>query len=373
MPFRQGRRRFLALAAASIAGAARIGDAAPAAGARLDRLDLLQYHDARGRVRAVRTPAEWQHRRREILRGMQEVMGPLPGRERRVPLDLQVTSDTDCGSYVRRAITYASGPGERTPAWLLVPKPALARRAPAPAVLCLHPTDDTIGHDVVVGLGGRANRAYAAELAERGFVTLAPSYPLLAGYQPDVLALGYASGTMKAIWDNVRGVDLLESLPFVRRGGVGAIGHSLGGHNAVYTAAFDRRISVIVSSCGLDLYTDYYDGDPKVWQAGKGWCQLRYMPRLLGYAGRLEQIPFDFAEIIGALAPRRCLISAPLRDSNFRWRSVDRVAAAARPVYALLGAAGALTVTHPDSEHDFPEATREQAYSLIEDGLTSRK
>ncbi len=89
--------------------------------------------------------------------------------------------------------------------------------------------------------------------------------------------------------------------------GVGAIGHSLGGHNAVYTAAFDQRLSVIVSSCGLDLYTDYYGGDPKVWQTEKGWCQLRYMPRLLDYASRLESIPFDFAEIIGTLAPARVL------------------------------------------------------------------
>jgi len=366
------RRAFLAGAAATAAGVVAVGRPAkaPQAGAnRLDRLDLLQYRDTNGRVLPVTTAAHWARRRAEILAGMQQVMGPIPGPERRVPGDLQVTSETDCGRYVRRAITYASGPAERTPAWLLVPKQALNGGARARAVLCLHPTDATIGHDVVVGLGGRANRAYAAELAERGFVTLAPSYPLLAGYQPDVLGLGYASGTMKAIWDNVRGIDLLASLPFVAPGPVGAIGHSLGGHNAIYTAAFDDRIGVVVSSCGLDLYTDYYGGDPKVWQADKGWCQLRYMPRLLAYAGRLADIPFDFAEIIAALAPRPCFISAPLRDSNFRWQSVDRIAAAARPVYALLGAPDALTVTHPDSEHDFPDAVRQQAYALLERGL----
>lgn len=333
---------------------------------RLDRLDLLRYRGQDGRVQAVRTPAQWMYRKREILRGMQEVMGPLPGPERRVPLQMQVTSETDCGSYVRRAVTYATGVSERTPAWLLIPKRALAPGASARAVLCLHPTDATIGHDVVVGLGGRPNRAYAAELAERGFVTLAPSYPLLAQYQPDVLGLGYASGTMKAVWDNIRGLDLLESLPCVAAGGFGAIGHSLGGHNAVYTAAFDQRVQVIVSSCGLDLYTDYYGGDPGVWQPERGWCQVRYMPRLLAYAGRLVDIPFDFAELIGALAPRPCLISAPRRDANFRWQSVDRIAAAARPVYALLGAADALVVEHPDSDHDFPDATREQAYALFE-------
>jgi hypothetical protein len=221
-----------------------------------------------------------------------------------------------------------------------------------------------------VGLGGKPNRAYAAELADRGFVTLAPAYPLLAGYQPDVLGLGHVSGTMKAIWDNMRGIDLLESLPYVARGGIGAIGHSLGGHNAVFTAAFDQRLTVVVSSCGLDLFTDYYGGDPGVWQPERGWCQLRYMPRLLDYAGRLEDIPFDFAEVVGALAPRVCFLSAPVHDANFRWASVDRIVDAARPVYALLGHADRLIVEHPDSDHDFPDAMRHKAYGLFEQHLT---
>jgi hypothetical protein len=90
------------------------------------------------------------------------------------------------------------------------------------------------------------------------------------------------------------------------------------------------------------------------------------MPRLLNYAGRLADIPFDFHEILGALAPRPVFVSAPLRDSNFQWSSVDRVVAAARDVYALFNAAGRLTVAHPDSEHDFPDAQRETAYRLFD-------
>jgi hypothetical protein len=70
--------------------------------------------------------------------------------------------------------------------------------------------------------------------------------------------------------------------------------------------------------------------------------------------------------MVGTLAPRRCFISAPLRDANFRWQSVDRLVAAARPVYGLLGAPDALTVAHPDSDHDFPDAMRQQAYALFD-------
>lgn len=371
------RRAFLAAAAALVASApggtwarAQQPPAHAPAVRRLGRLDLLRYHDDAGRVRAVTTPGEWQARRAEILAAMWAVMGHAPTAsssgtaDGRRPPSFELLDEVDVRTYVRRSIAYRVDAGPPTPAYLLVPKAALAG-TPAAAVLCLHPTDDTIGPDVVVGLGGRPNRAYAAELAERGFVTLAPAYPLLARYQPDVLALGYASGTMKAIADNRRGLDLLESLPFVRPGGFGAIGHSLGGHNAVFTGVFDERLTAIASSCGLDLFVDYYGGRPEVWQEEKGWCQVRYMPRLLAYAGRLDDIPFDFAELVAALAPRACFISAPIRDGNFRHDSVARLTAAARDVYALHGARDALVVRHPDVDHDFPEAMRHEAYAML--------
>ncbi len=187
---------------------------------------------------------------------------------------------------------------------------------------------------------------------------------------PDVKGLGFESGTMLAIWINSRGLDLLEKLPFVRKDrGFGAIGHSLGGHNGIFTAAFDARIRVVVSSCGLDSFRDYYGGDPANWAPERGWCQTRYMPRLADFRGRLAELPFDFPEILGAIAPRRVFISAPLGDTNFRAASVDRVADAARPVFALLGKPEALTVVHPEGPHRFPPATRTEAYRVIDEVL----
>ncbi len=221
----------------------------------------------------------------------------------------------------------------------------------------------------MVGLGATKYPPYASELAARGYVTIAPAYPHLAGYAPDLAALGYASGTMKAIWDNTRALDVLESLPFVKRNGFGAIGHSLGGHNSIYTAVFEPRLTAVVSSCGFDSFLDYYDAKPAVWAAGKGWCQERYMPRLATYAGRLNEIPFDFDGLLAALAPRPVFVSAPLRDANFRWRSVDRVTAAAREIYTLYGATTNLRVEHPDCEHDFPAAQRETAFQLFDSAL----
>ena len=121
-----------------------------------------------------------------------------------------------------------------------------------------------------------------------------------------------------------------------------------------------------MTSCGLDSFLDYYSGDEKVWFPEKGWAQTRYMPKLAGYRGRLAEIPFDFHELIGALAPRDVLISAPLKDHNFQAPSVDRIVAAARPIFQLYGHPERLRLEHPDYEHDFPPEMRERAYQLFD-------
>jgi len=327
----------------------------------LSRTDLLEFHGAKG-VENARTPKNWEMRRKEVIEGFLGVIGSLPSGAR-CTLDLKIESETDCGSYVRRLISYQSTEGGRVPAYLCVPKAALGGR-PAPGVLCLHPTDNAVGHGVVVGLGGKVNRQYAAELAERGFVTLSPSYPHLAEYKPDLKKLGFASGTAKAVWDNIRGLDLLETFPFVRKEvGFATIGHSLGGHNSIFTAVLDARLKVVVSSCGFDSFLDYYGGDIK------GWVQERYMPGLASFLGKPQDVPFDFYELIAALAPRFVFVNAPLADANFKADSVDRIAAAARPIFGLYQAEERLRVVHPDSTHDFPNTERFESYRLIEQVL----
>ncbi len=336
---------------------------------RLPRTNLMVFHNKQGEVRPVRSKADWARRRAEILGGMQEVMGRLPGKAKRCPLDVRVEQEQNCGAYLRRLITYESEPGSRVPAYLLIPKATVATKRKSPAVLALHPTDMEYGHRVTVEKLRANYRAYGHDLAERGFVVLAPAYPLMANYQPNLKALGYESGTMKSIWDNIRGLDLLDTLPNVKHGRYGVVGHSLGGHNAIFTAVFDERIKVLVSSCGFDSFLDYYDGNPANWQPERGWCQTRYMPKLAHYRGRLVEIPFDFHELIGALAPRRIFVNAPLGDSNFQWRSVDEIVKAASPVFALYGASLNLQVEHPDCPHDFPEVIRAKAYESLEANL----
>ena len=71
----------------------------------------------------------------------------------------------------------------------------------------------------------------------------------------------------------------------------------------------------------MDSHLDYMGSKPKVWELEKGWCQTRYMPKLTLYKGKLEQIPFDFRDMIGALAsPTRQNIK-PMHSMGFFFKT----------------------------------------------------
>jgi dienelactone hydrolase len=322
-----------------------------------DKLDIMQVKDASGVTRRVETQDDWAVRRAHVLQNMQLVMGPLPGEEKRVPLDLRVEESVDAEKYTRQRISYAVEPGGRVPAYLLIPQ---GLDGTAPAMLCLHQTVG-IGKGEPVGLGGKSNLRYAHELAERGYVCLAPDYPGFGDYLIDVYSMGYVSATMKGIWNHMRGIDLLQALPEVDDNRIGCIGHSLGGHNTLFVSVFDDRIKVAVTSCGFNRFAKYYGGNLT------GWSHKGYMPRIASeYARDPVRMPFDFTEVLGALAPRHVFINAPLGDENFEVSGVKDCVESARPVYDLYDAGDRLFAVHPDCGHDFPPQERERAYQFID-------
>jgi dienelactone hydrolase len=290
---------------------------------------------------------------------MQRVMGPMPPDERKVPLDVHVYDEVPLQRYVRKTISFAPEAGDRVPAFLLIPNDPKGKAA---AALCLHQTTP-IGKQEPVGMGQR-NLAYAAELAERGVVALVPDYPNFGDYKIDPYEKGYASATMKGIWNHRRALDLLVSLPEVDPARLGTIGHSLGGHNALFVAAFDPRIKAVVTSCGFNAFPKYVGGNLS------GWSHKGYMPRVDAEYGKdPKRMPFDFTEVLGAIAPRALFINAPLRDGNFEVSGVRDCVAAAAPVYELLGAKEALRAVYPDAGHDFPPEIRKQAYEFLDEAL----
>lgn len=320
-----------------------------------DKMELLVWRDGDGRSHKVQDPQTWQQRRQHILANMQLVMGPLPERGREVPLDVQIVETEKLPKVTRQKILYTAGPGDRVPAYLLIPQGLQGR---APAMLCLHGTSGPRGR--TAGLGPDYPR-YTLELAERGYVTIAPDYVLLGENQTDPAALGYASGTMKGIWDHMRAVDLLQSLPEVDPERMGCIGVSLGGHNSLFVGVMDPRLKVVVTSSGFDSFADYMNGNLS------GWCQTRYMPRIETVYGKdPAKLPFDFPEVLAAIAPRHLYIHAPQSDSNFRLDSVQRCVQAAKGVYALFDASDRMVAVYPPGGHGFPIEAREDAYRFVD-------
>jgi dienelactone hydrolase len=326
-----------------------------------DKTKLLVWRDGEGREQPVRTAADWQKRRAHILASMQEVMGPLPASRRKVGFDIRVDEEFKTENYIRRKLTLAVEKDDRLPAYLFLPRKVKGK---VPAVLCLHPTSREFGKGITAGISGKPDRHYAVHLAERGYVTLAPDYVNMGEYRFDPYKAGYASATMKGIVNHRRCVDLLSSLPEVDPEHIGAIGHSLGGHNSMFVAAFDERIKCIVSNCGFCSFPTYMKGNLA------GWSHDGYMPRIRKvYELKPEKMPFDFIEVVAALAPRPFLAIAPTRDHNFDMEGVKDCLRAATPVYALLGAEKALAGYYPDGDHNFPDESRKRAYEWLDQWL----
>ena len=106
----------------------------------------------------------------------------------------------------------------------------------------------------------------------------------------------------------------------------------------MFTASFDPRLRVIVSSCGFSSLQK--DDVPS-------WTGPRYMPRIARqFANDAARVPFDF-DVSG----------------------VREVIEAASPVYRLFDKPEYLQAIYPDSPHDFPPAARQQAYDFLDKHL----
>lgn len=190
------------------------------------------------------------------------LLGEMPTKSE---LNLNVFEEVDCGAFVRQKIGYSSEVGETISAFLCIPKNV---NASLPAIYCFHQHAGNwlLGKSEVVGLAGSPDQVYAKELAERGYVTLAPDAICFeeradaadpVRYHAHQLHTRLMRGQTllgKVLFDISAGIDLLQSLPEVDATRIGFIGHSYGGRTALFAPAFDRRIKVSVSNCGSTTF-----------------------------------------------------------------------------------------------------------------------
>ncbi|WP_150122526.1 alpha/beta hydrolase [Rhodopirellula islandica] len=339
---------------------------------QLQHSDLSQYRAADGKLKPIQSVADWMFRRQQIIAGAELAMGPLPQTEALPAFDTRITEDVWIGKVRRMTMTMAVDDSDRLPFDLYLPSSVaqfvnvnaltnVISSPKLPAVVALHPTG-AAGKRIVAGQGGRPGRQYGIELAQRGYVVIAPDYPSFGEYADyDFKRDNYASGTMKAIANHRRCVDYLAELPIVDSERIGAIGHSLGGHNAIFLGVFDQRVKVMVSSCGWCPFHDYYGGQIE------GWASERYMPRLRDeFQLAPDKVPFDFYELVAAMAPRTFVSVSPTHDANFDIRGVRKAIPVAAQIYSLFDAPEELILLTPDCEHDFTKNMRMESYSIID-------
>jgi hypothetical protein len=162
----------------------------------------------------------------------------------------------------RRKVFYSPEKGDRVPAYLFVPLGIQGRR---PAVLCLHQTI-SMGKGEPAGLGG--DKPYALETGRARLRDHRPrTTPISASTAAIPTPWATPAPTMKGVWNHIRAVDLLQSMPEVdSRSDRGHRPFARWGHNAIFAALFDLRIKAVVSSCGFQRFSEVLRGAS--WRAG---------------------------------------------------------------------------------------------------------
>jgi dienelactone hydrolase len=307
---------------------------------------------------------EWPVRKAAIVANLRRLLGPLPGPAFRVPIDLKIVKEEQRDGFTQKRITYHVDPYDRVESYLLIPERHDGKR---PAILALHSTHPT-GKDYAMAFDGKGE-PYARELAQRGYVVIVPDYWPMGHYRSkkyDPHQRGYASGAMKGVWNHMRAIDVLESLPQVDADRIGCIGHSLGGYNTIFLGVQDARVKVMVSNAGYNSFVDYAaspygGGDLAKWSLDKHIRRIRTV-----YNNDPSAVPCDFAELIAALAPHPLLTIAPKQDEIFVLPGVIKCLDAARPAYELLGAPDNLPARFPDGTHNFSDSERQTAYEFLD-------
>jgi len=312
----------------------------------------------------------WEERAGEIRRRVAEAMGPAPQRR----LHWRKIESLYINGIAADRIVYVSLDGDEISAYLLYPA-LTGHSGKHPAVMALHQTAPQ-GKEEIVGLDGNADLKYGWELARRGYLVLAPDEltvgeRIFAGksaFQSAPFEERHPQWSMmgKMLHDHMLGVDLLCSLPDADSGAIGVIGHSLGGYNAMFLAAFDERVKAAVSSCGFSTFAG--DSRPERWGENKEW--FTHFPRI-GTHLAAGTAPFEFHEVAATITPRAFFNWSTQHDTIFpHWEAIaqamvrigeiyERTAADPSAFVSLLGVGG----------HCFPSYARRAAYAWLDERL----
>jgi hypothetical protein len=150
------------------------------------------------------------------------------------------------------------------------------------------------------------------------------------------------------LWDSIRAVDFVESLPEVDSSRIGITGASGGATQAILLAAVDRRIR---ASMPVAMISSGYTGN----EACEDGMDIRRVP---GFADT------NNSEIAAVIAPRPLMIISDGADWTKHFPEDDYPHI--RRVYELFGAAERAQNLHfPKGKHDYGPSYRQAAYHFF--------
>jgi hypothetical protein len=144
------------------------------------------------------------------------------------------------------------------------------------------------------------------------------------------------------LWNSLRSVDFLESLPEVDRDRIGATGESGGGTQTFLLAAVDDRIKVAAPVNMISLHM-------------QGGCLCENPPGL-----RLDT---NNVELAALTAPRPLLMVSATGDWTNETLAVEYPAM--RRIYALFDAEGSIHAVQFDAPHNYNRDSREAVYAWM--------
>ena len=169
----------------------------------------------------------WQDWRTQLFPELREQLGPFP--DEAFPLNPQIVSTESHDKCTIHKVIYHAREDASIPAYLSIPRGVTAK---TPAVLCIHGHVPG-GKESVISGDGQFGAPYGRDLAEQGVITLCPDNAGMGERAHpsggcDFLwrrlnYLGYDL-TGYRIYDLMRGVDYLQSLPEVDENRIGIAG-----------------------------------------------------------------------------------------------------------------------------------------------------
>jgi len=303
-----------------------------------------------GQGRTITTKREWLKQREVLKKEWLGILGDLP--TRKPPLKTEILNTEHLDGFTRQHLQYQVEDGLFMDGYLLLPKSAKGK---LPAVVVFHPTTPSQAKGVA-GLDPEypEEKWQGVQLVQRSYVVWCPrNYINTEGADWKGNALRVLAqhpkwtGMTRMVWDAIRAVDFLESLPNVDRKRIGCLGHSLGGKEVLYAMAFDERYKAGVSSeGGIGLrFSNWNDA----WYLGKQIDQPNF---------RREN-----HEVLELIAPRAFLLLAGNSADDERSGAFIE---AVKPVYALSGAAEKVRLFNHGLGHRYAPEARAVAEGFLD-------